>query len=206
MNKDEKLIEEIRTLKNKMWVTSRIRMRSAERLLANANFLDHMSAYYSIMLATFSIIGLLYKDNLYELINVLISVALLGIIYYGNSMNFRDRYSNMKDNYLSIEKIWYDLISNEDSIDSKKLNNYYDRYNEILSKVENHNVYDYIVYLKEEYNKNIDLNDEKQKNHNILLKNKFKNFCHINTLRIFKGLVIAIPVAVSVYSIFVIFK
>ncbi len=204
MNENEELTKEIGTLKDKMWNTSRIRIKTAERLISNANFLENMSAYYSISLAMFSIVSLLYGNKLFDLINVLLSVALLGIVYYGNSINFRERYNKMKDNYLSIERAYYNLLAKEKTINFEDLSGIYDDYNNILNKVENHILYDYLAHLIDENKKHTKEENDKDKKMKFLELNLRKYKFNKIVGFLLKSIVVIIPVIVGVYSIIII--
>lgn len=194
MNKDY-INQEFTSLENRIWKTYQSRIKSATRLLKNSQFLDHMSAYYSISLAIFSVISMIYINQNFNLANVIISIALLGLIFYGSSQNYKDRYIQMKDNYLKMGALYYKLVDlkMDNKINRDSFAEIYEEYTNLLNITENHLEYDYFKYL---------LCD------NQTLNKRQERFFRFESIKIFflKGIVVVVPVVLAVYAILLIIQ
>ena len=105
---DEEMKEkEFVNLENRIWKTYQSRIITATRLLNNSKLLDFYSTIYTICLTLLSVFTLINGDKLINYFSVFISIIVMGIVFYGNTMNYKDRYINMKDNYLKLGNLYY---------------------------------------------------------------------------------------------------
>ena len=149
---DEEMKEkEFVNLENRIWKTYQSRIITATRLLNNSNLLDFYSTIYTICLTLLSVFTLINGDKLINYFSVFISIIVLGIVFYGNTMNYKDRYINMKDNYLKLGNLYYKCL-NERINKNYDMEKIYEEYSNLLNTVENHSKYDYLSYRLNDIN------------------------------------------------------
>lgn len=143
---DEEMKEkEFINLENRIWKTYQSRIITATRLLNNSKLLDFYSTIYTICLTLLSVFTLINGDKLINYFSVFISIIVMGIVFYGNTMNYKDRYINMKDNYLKLGNLYYKCL-NERINKNYDIEKIYEEYSNLLNTVENHSKYDYLSY------------------------------------------------------------
>ena len=134
---DEEMKEkEFINLENRIWKTYQSRIITATRLLNNSNLLDFYSTIYTICLTLLSVFTLINGDKLINYFSVFISIIVMGIVFYGNTMNYKDRYINMKDNYLKLGNLYYKCL-NERINKNYDMEKIYEEYSNLLNTVEN---------------------------------------------------------------------
>lgn len=149
---DEEMKEkEFINLENRIWKTYQSRIITAPRLLNNSKLLDFYSTIYTICLTLLSVFTLINGDKLINYFSVFISIIVMGIVFYGNTMNYKDRYINMKDNYLKLGNLYYKCL-NERINKNYDIEKIYEEYSNLLNTVENHSKYDYLSYRLNDIN------------------------------------------------------
>lgn len=149
---DEEMKEkEFVNLENRIWKTYQSRIITATRLLNNSKLLDFYSTIYTICLTLLSVFTLINGDKLINYFSVFISIIVMGIVFYGNTMNYKDRYINMKDNYLKLGNLYYKCL-NERINKNYDMEKIYEDYSNLLNTVENHSKYDYLSYRLNDIN------------------------------------------------------
>lgn len=149
---DEEMKEkEFINLENRIWKTYQSRIITATRLLNNSKLLDFYSTIYTICLTLLSVFTLINGDKLINYFSVFISIIVMGIVFYGNTMNYKDRYINMKDNYLKLGNLYYKCL-NERINKNYDIEKMYEEYSNLLNTVENHTKYDYLSYRLNDIN------------------------------------------------------
>lgn len=149
---DEEMKEkEFVNLENRIWKTYQSRIITATRLLNNSKLLDFYSTIYTICLTLLSVFTLINGDKLINYFSVFISIIVMGIVFYGNTMNYKDRYINMKDNYLKLGNLYYKCL-NERINKNYDMEKIYEEYSNLLNTVENHSKYDYLSYRLNDIN------------------------------------------------------
>lgn len=149
---DEEMKEkEFVNLENRIWKTYQSRIITATRLLNNSKLLDFYSTIYTICLTLLSVFTLINGDKLINYFSVFISIIVMGIVFYGNTMNYKDRYINMKDNYLKLGNLYYKCL-NERINKNYDMEKIYEEYSNLLNTVENHSKYDYLSFRLNDIN------------------------------------------------------
>ena len=149
---DEEMKEkEFVNLENRIWKTYQSRIITATRLLNNSKLLDFYSTIYTICLTLLSVFTLINGDKLINYFSVFISIIVMGTVFYGNTMNYKDRYINMKDNYLKLGNLYYKCL-NERINKNYDMEKIYEEYSNLLNTVENHSKYDYLSYRLNDIN------------------------------------------------------
>ena len=139
-------LEEFKKLKEKIWKTCKSRMIAAKRLLDSSKKLEFLSTYYTIFLTIYSVFGIISNEKIIGYTSTLMSIAVMGFVFWGNTMNYKDRYIKMKENYLKLDNLYHLCISEE----IEHAYNYVEirsKYEELLTISENHNTIDYITFL-----------------------------------------------------------
>lgn len=140
--------ETIESLKNKIWLTRKSRIRASERLVRSDSYSKLMLSYYSFATLTLSIVQLRIKNlpSGVSLLDVLLGVLLFGTAIYVNTLNFSSRASAMKRCYLILDQLYLELdqLPSGDELDGKTrriVESVGGRY--ALEESENHSEYDY---------------------------------------------------------------
>lgn len=135
---DKKLTE----LKDKVWMTRKARINASQRLICLEKFIQYVNIYYSCFLCILSIYGLTTTNDKIGIISTILSVILTISIVYLNSQKFGDRAQQLKNNYISLQKLLFRLDNLDGNItcDLTKLQ---DEYIDLLSNCENHSNSDY---------------------------------------------------------------
>lgn len=139
-------VEEFKKLKEKIWKTYKTRMITAKRLLDSSKKLEFLSTYYTIFLTIYSVFGIISNEKIIGYTSTLMSIAVMGFVFWGNTMNYKDRYIKMKENYLKLDNLYHLCISEE----IEHTYNYVEirsKYEELLTISENHDYIDYITFL-----------------------------------------------------------
>lgn len=144
---DENLnMEEYVKLENRIWKTYQSRIVAAMRLLNRSKLLEIYSTIYTICLTLLSVFTLINGDKLINYFSVFISIIVMGVVFYGNTMNYKDRHINMRNNYLKLGDLYYKCL-NERIKGNYDIELIYKEYSSILNTVENHSKNDYMTYL-----------------------------------------------------------
>lgn len=181
--------KEFINLENRIWKTYQSRIITATRLLNNSKLLDFYSTIYTICLTLLSVFTLINGDKLINYFSVFISIIVMGIVFYGNTMNYKDRYINMKDNYLKLGNLYYKCL-NERINKNYDIEKIYEEYSNLLNTVENHSKYDYLSYR---------LNDINEKG-KVLLLQKIIYWFRKTMLLILKIIIFVIPIFFVIVS------
>lgn len=146
------------SLKDRVWKTYKSRINTAERLKRNNEFIAFLSIYYSAVLAAVSILNYVNKSNNMDVCSIVLSVMVTILFLYFEGRNYKERYIKMKDNYNSINLLYYDIENaiSLNQIDITKFNELSENYIKLLGNVENHSEYDYIKYAIKDCQINID--------------------------------------------------
>ncbi|HBD95859.1 MAG: hypothetical protein A2015_13055 [Spirochaetes bacterium GWF1_31_7] len=140
-------------LLNKIWITKKCRINTAMRLENDNKFFLFLSFYYSVFLIILSIINLYKSGNYNSLTLVILSISTTFIVLFYNFQNYKERALSMKNVYIELDQIYIELKTIDKSNIDKILKISSD-YSSVLSSVENHNVYDFLVFQYEIDKKN----------------------------------------------------
>jgi SMODS and SLOG-associating 2TM effector domain family 5 len=146
--------DEIKNLiNNRVWVTKKARMEAEARMNRNNFFMTLLVNYYTFIVLAFSIWTLVSENNNMSLLTVIASVGLFGISIFVSAVGYREKALQFKESYLSLNELEFDLkylLRNENLEESLVINDlklYEKKYNEILTKSENHNDLDFTKVL-----------------------------------------------------------
>ncbi|MCX8074210.1 MAG: SLATT domain-containing protein [Clostridia bacterium] len=203
MSENNKLLDEYRKLENRIWNTYKSRINTSERLKSKADYIDFISVYYSALLVVISILNLLLKSSIIEISSIVLSIMVTIFILYMNGQNLREKYIKMKKNYIDLSGLYYSVNGYISSLGSgfdneellEKFSKHITEYNELLDQVQNHSVYDFQKYKKQENirNKGIAISDIKY-----VLNNLYVIFL--------KSFIFMIPTVITVYSLIELMK
>jgi hypothetical protein len=188
-------VEEFKKLKEKIWKTYKTRMITAKRLLDSSKKLEFLSAYYTIFLTIYSVFGIISNEKIIGYTSTLMSIAVMGFVFWGNTMNYKDRYIKMKENYLKLDNLYHLCISEE----IEHTYNYVEirsKYEELLTISENHDYIDYITFLY----KDGDLKEKLTKDKKLLY------IVEMIWKKILMFLAIVIPIILTVFFAIMVFS
>lgn len=188
-------VEEFKKLKEKIWKTCKSRMIAAKRLLDSSKKLEFLSTYYTIFLTIYSVFGIISNEKIIGYTSTLMSIAVMGFVFWGNTMNYKDRYIKMKENYLKLDNLYHLCISKE----IEHTYNYVEirsKYEELLTISENHNTIDYITFLYKD--------DTLKKN--LTKDEKFLYIVELIWKKILMFLAIVVPIILTVFFAIMVFS
>lgn len=193
-------VEEFKKLKEKIWKTYKTRMITAKRLLDSSKKLEFLSAYYTIFLTIYSVFGIISNEKIIGYTSTLMSIAVMGFVFWGNTMNYKDRYIKMKENYLKLDNLYHLCISEE----IEHTYNYVEirsKYEELLTISENHDYIDYITFLYKDGDlKDGDLKEKLTKDKKLLY------IVEMIWKKIIMFLAIVIPIILTVFFAIMVFS
>ena len=123
------------------------------------------------------------------------SIAVMGFVFWGNTMNYKYRYIKMKENYLKLDNLYHLCISEE----IEHTYNYVEirsKYEELLTISENHDYIDYITFLY----KDGDLKEKLTKDKKLLY------IVEMIWKKILMFLAIVIPIILTVFFAIMVFS
>lgn len=193
-------METIETLKNKIWITRKARIRASERLAKSDSYSKLMLAYYSFAALAFSILELKARGlpPAFPLLDVLLGVLLFGAAIYVNTLNFSSRANALKRCYLTLDQLYLELdqlpsAEDSDSETQGKFESIRESYKSVLEESENHSEYDYFGVMLATYG-----------------RSKSNNLTRIQLMRYLgyqvmslclSGVVVVFPVAVGLWAL-----
>lgn len=188
-------LEEFKKLKEKIWKTCKSRMIAAKRLLDSSKKLEFLSSYYTIFLTIYSVFGIISNEKIIGYTSTLMSIAVMGFVFWGNTMNYKDRYIKMKENYLKLDNLYHLCISEEieHTYNYVKIRS---KYEELLTISENHNTIDYITFLYKDDTLKKDLTKDK----------KLLYIVELIWKKILMLLAIVIPIILMVFFAIIVFS
>ncbi|WP_411334299.1 SLATT domain-containing protein [Metabacillus indicus] len=149
---NEKMIE---NLSNKVWITRKCRINSSERLIVTNLLSQILINYFTLVILSISIWTLFSSNesDYFSFITIIASLFLFAGTIGVNSLNYKERISNLKSCYIELDELLGDLeILKNDILTLEKENartrfdNIRTSYKKILDDVENHNSYDYLKF------------------------------------------------------------
>ncbi len=147
-------------LSDRIWETRKIRIYSEERLNRYGKVLEFALIIYGICLTGVSI-WVIYKPNpLLNVIQVIVSVAVLSMSIFVSAQKFGERALQMRNHYLNLANIEIEARKHESLEDEDELREIEVKYNSLLSSIENHNKQDFLEFR---YSRRNDQNTTLQK-------------------------------------------
>lgn len=111
----QSVLDEIdKFIKNRLWVTKKIRMESEARLRKNHNISNIIINYYTFAVLAFSIWSLVLDPNssmakYVTLMTVISSVGLFGVTLLISSIGYKERALQFKESYLKLDSLESDF-------------------------------------------------------------------------------------------------
>lgn len=127
---------------NQIWATRVSRINAEKRLLEKERFSQGINIYYSCVTIVFSILSLKESDDKLSLMTVLMTISLLIVILYLNSLKYLEQAREYRKNYTQLHMLELEL-NHVDSQDVEKIKEIEKRYCELLDSASNHISYDY---------------------------------------------------------------
>jgi len=123
-------------MRDNIWFTYKARINAHLRLEWLEKHSQFILVWYAIFSAVLSVISIRFPkvlgDNT-DIIASILSVALLGISLVVSNLDFRGRAIAMRQNYLSLQRLYYNTTDGIPLTPEQR-----DKYYELLDEVENH--------------------------------------------------------------------
>jgi len=150
----EKCYDELST---RIAKTREARIRASERLERIDNRYQIIQLVYAISLTALSV-WIFYLEKTgrstptsdASTILLICSFAITGTTFYVNSKNYKERFLQLKSNYIALGKLLYDIEAarctskGQDDNIIYKFQEHYEKYTGLLDTVENHTTFDYL--------------------------------------------------------------
>jgi hypothetical protein len=120
------------------------RISAANRLLSTERFLQWINIYYSCYSACITILGLITPNKSLAIVSTILTVILAISIVFLNAQKYGNRSQELKNNYISLHYLLYEIELAEARNDVTKLEEFMKRYCELLQTSENHSDLDYL--------------------------------------------------------------
>lgn len=127
-------------IKDRIWITSRVRMISESKSLRYNKLSLIFLTYYSTFVVVFSIFSKYFRPaySAFDEINLAASVVVLAVSLVVAGFKFEQIASIFRECYLSLQKLYSERISDEEKEE---------RYNDILLRFPNHSNQDFYDFL-----------------------------------------------------------
>lgn len=120
------------------------RINAANRLLSTEKFLQCINIYYSCCSACIAILGLISASKALAVVSAILTVVLAISIVFLNAQKYGNRSQELKNNYISLHGLLYEIELAEARNDVSKLDNFTKRYCKLLQTSENHSNLDFL--------------------------------------------------------------
>ena len=145
--------QDIEVLLRKIWITKKSRIEASERLNKKDEIFQILSVFYSIIIVALSIWNIqiqdysLQKKSSFVILSTSIALSLFAMFI--TSRNYKERYFNLKINYIELDNLYSELknITKVESVEITKFMEINKKYNDLLKYVENHSTYDYLKVM-----------------------------------------------------------
>jgi hypothetical protein len=134
-------------LSDKVWITRKSRIYTEERLRFRSQLSQILIVYYSLFLVLLSLLNLIYQNaNDVDMLLIFGSLIVLVFSVYIYSQKYEERSLNMRNCYIALDRIYYQLKKAEDKNDTDRIDLLHTEYLTLLSHIENHTDYDYLCF------------------------------------------------------------
>lgn len=187
---NERIDDEFEKLMNRIYRTWHARIKTANRLLRISKTLEILYEYYTVSLTVLSVYSLVVQDGYAGYLSTVLSIAAMGIAFCGNNMNLKERYKNVMNNYIKLDKLYYKSVAVKKRT-HKIFSEISNEYTDILNECENHSTDDFVCASLE----------DKEKRKEISVKQRIMFYFHRTVSNGFILLLYAIPTIVIAYSL-----
>jgi hypothetical protein len=126
-------------IKDRIWRTARIRMKSEARVRDEANYFNILIVWYSTILTILTVYQLVAaQDDVRDLVSAALSIGLLSASIFVPSMRKEYEADKFRECYLKLQQLL------DQNLSEQKLK---ERYHDILQQYPNHKVVDHIAML-----------------------------------------------------------
>jgi len=107
-------------LGRKIYITYKARINAAERLKQTESFIQGLNVYYSLLLIALSVYSVNSPTNQLSIILTIMSVIVTVTIVYLTAKRYGERGKDLKNNYISLGRL-YDFLDIEGDADYFKI-------------------------------------------------------------------------------------
>jgi hypothetical protein len=139
----------MKKLSDRIWETRKCRINYEKRLLNYMRFMELVIPFYSIFLIALSIISLSSNNRIINFSSIIGSISILIISIIGSNKDYKGKAKEIKNQYISLEKLLFDSNKAEDRNDNEKILQIEKEYIEILRNTDNHSEFDFLKLKNE---------------------------------------------------------
>ncbi|MDE7398683.1 MAG: SLATT domain-containing protein [Oscillospiraceae bacterium] len=134
--------------KNQVWTTRQARIKAEKRLEQKEMFIQFVNIYYSCFTIIFSLVSYVLGNDWLSLISLIMTISLLAVILFFNSMRFKDTARQFRENYTLLQKIEFELqfLSKDNIAEVRELQI---QYCDLMNAYNNHTSFDYYCAVAE---------------------------------------------------------
>ncbi|NRS15860.1 SLATT domain-containing protein [Brevibacillus sp. HB1.4B] len=166
MTKQDKIYT--RLLDN-IWITRKCRIQTSERLESTDFWAQVLINYYTLIVLVASIWTISPENStpFISFVLVIASLFLFASTLFVSSRDFKSRAKDLKNCYLKMEGLYRELQIIQEDPNTKEINlaqfkDISNKYDDLLSNVENHSKYDYLIFIKEQKIRELSLSENQR--------------------------------------------
>lgn len=134
--------------KNQVWTTRQARIKAEKRLENKEMFIQFVNIYYSCFTIIFSLVSYVLANEWLNLISLIMTISLLVVILFFNSMKYKDTARQFMENYTQLQKIEFELqfltVNNIEKVRDLQM-----QYCDLMNAYNNHISFDYYCAVAE---------------------------------------------------------
>ncbi len=131
-------------LSDKIWITRKTRIYTAERLQGYSLISELLMTLYSLALVSLSLWNLQNNDAKLNLISAFASIVVLVLSVHIISQKFVERSITMRNCYIKLDELYSKVKRAEENEDRDMLQHLEAEYTGLLINIENHSEYDFL--------------------------------------------------------------
>ncbi len=134
--------------KNQVWTTRQARIKAEKRLENKEMFIQFVNIYYSCFTIIFSLVSYVLDNEWLNLISLIMTISLLIVILFFNSMKYKDTAGQFRENYTELQKIEFKLqfLTANNTAEVRELQM---QYCDLMNANNNHISFDYYCAVAE---------------------------------------------------------
>lgn len=138
----------LKKFKSQVWITRQARIKAEKRLEKKEMFIQFVNIYYSCFTIIFSLISYVLDNDWLSLISLIMTISLLVVILFFNSMKYKDTARQFRKNYSQLQKIEFELqfLTADNTAEIRKLQM---QYCDLMNAYNNHISFDYYCAVAE---------------------------------------------------------
>ncbi len=141
--------EEIfKKFKSQVWTARQARINAEKRLDKKEMFIQFVNIFYLCLTIIYSLISYVFDNNWLSLISLIMTISLLVVILFFNSMKYKDTARQFRENYTQLQKIEFEL-QHLNKNNTSEIHELQIQYCDLMNAYNNHISFDYYCAVAE---------------------------------------------------------